>query len=39
MCAWVDSLTRGQLGLMDEASLSGGAQIALQFRSASEKRT
>ncbi|MEV7843903.1 MULTISPECIES: hypothetical protein [Streptomyces] len=39
VCAWVDSLTRGQLGLTDEASLSGGAQIALQFRSASEKRT
>ncbi|MGA5044433.1 hypothetical protein [Streptomyces arboris] len=39
VCAWVDSITRGQLGLMDEASLSRGAEIALQFRTASEKRT
>ncbi|MEV4876170.1 hypothetical protein [Streptomyces cyaneofuscatus] len=38
VCAWVDSTTRGHLGLMDEASLSRAGEIALQFRTASEKR-
>lgn len=38
MCAWIDSATWGRLALMDEKSLSKAAKIALEFRSASEKR-
>ncbi|MGW4218368.1 hypothetical protein ACWEJZ_15260 [Streptomyces bacillaris] len=37
-CAWVDAATWGRLALMDEKSLSKAAEIALEFRTASEKR-
>ncbi|MFD5903020.1 hypothetical protein ACFWHG_16155 [Streptomyces microflavus] len=39
VCAWADSATRGQIGLADEDSLAKAAEVTLQFRSASEKRT
>ncbi|POG44203.1 hypothetical protein BV881_28110 [Streptomyces sp. ZL-24] len=38
LCAWIDSDTRGQLGLLDEGGLPRAAKIALEFRTASEKR-
>ncbi|MFE5796645.1 hypothetical protein ACFQ8C_29270 [Streptomyces sp. NPDC056503] len=39
VCAWTDSGTWGRIMLMDEQSLSHAADIALQFRTNSEKRT
>ncbi|GHE73631.1 hypothetical protein [Streptomyces vinaceus] len=39
VCAWTDSGTSGQVILADEKDLSEAAGIALQFRTASEKRT
>ncbi|MFE2140989.1 hypothetical protein ACFXA3_04405 [Streptomyces sp. NPDC059456] len=39
VCAWTDSGTFGEVVLADEKSLSEAAGIALQFRTASEKRS
>ncbi|MFB7784060.1 hypothetical protein ACFC1D_15300 [Streptomyces vinaceus] len=39
VCAWTDSATFGSVVLADEKSLSDAAGTALQFRTASEKRT
>ncbi|MFI1815217.1 hypothetical protein ACH414_33260 [Streptomyces sp. NPDC020422] len=38
LCAWTDSGTTGSVVLMDETSLPAASKIALQFRTASEKR-
>ncbi|MFJ3786908.1 hypothetical protein [Streptomyces sp. NPDC090093] len=38
MCAWTDAGTSAQVLLADEESLSEAAEIALRFRSGSEKR-
>ncbi|MFJ9813527.1 hypothetical protein ACIRTB_35450 [Streptomyces sp. NPDC101158] len=38
VCAWTDSGTSGSVVLMDEKSLPAASKIALQFRTASEKR-
>ncbi|MFJ3205791.1 hypothetical protein [Streptomyces sp. NPDC086989] len=39
ICAWTDSGTLGQVVLADEQSLADAAEVALQFRTSSEKRT
>ncbi|MFE2877398.1 hypothetical protein ACFXG6_27305 [Streptomyces roseus] len=39
VCAWTDSATFGTVILADEKSLADAAGTALQFRTASEKRT
>ncbi|MEU3063330.1 hypothetical protein AB0P12_25715 [Streptomyces subrutilus] len=39
VCAWADAATSGQVALADEKNLSEAASIAMQFRTASEKRT
>ncbi|MFJ5933950.1 hypothetical protein [Streptomyces sp. NPDC093071] len=38
LCAWTDSGTSARVMLADEESLSGAAEIALRFRSGSDKR-
>ncbi|MFD3726721.1 hypothetical protein [Streptomyces sp. NPDC058671] len=39
VCAWTDGGTSGSVVLVDETSLPGAADVALQFRTTSEKRT
>ncbi|WP_030556694.1 hypothetical protein [Streptomyces exfoliatus] len=39
VCAWTDGGTSGSVVLTDERSLPGAAEVALQFRTTSEKRT
>ncbi|MEU3558061.1 hypothetical protein [Streptomyces fragilis] len=39
VCAWTDGGTSGSVVLGDETSLPGAAEVALRFRTASEKRT
>lgn len=39
VCAWADSATSGAVMLADEKGLGEAAEIARQFRTASEKRT
>ncbi|MEU9700096.1 hypothetical protein [Streptomyces sp. NPDC047981] len=39
LCAWADSGTSAQVLLADEKSLSKAAEVALQFRGGSEKRS
>ncbi|MFF9015071.1 hypothetical protein ACF09C_19150 [Streptomyces sp. NPDC014870] len=39
VCAWTDSDTSGHVMLADEKSLSEAAEVALRFRTTSEKRT
>ncbi|MFI8183916.1 hypothetical protein ACIF70_25815 [Actinacidiphila glaucinigra] len=39
VCAWTDGGTSGLVMLLDEKSLSEAAELALRFRTASEKRT
>ncbi|MFJ6797181.1 hypothetical protein [Streptomyces sp. NPDC091268] len=38
LCAWTDSGTSGSVAMPDQKTLAEAAQIALQFRTASEKR-
>ncbi|WP_448317315.1 hypothetical protein [Streptomyces sp. CO7] len=39
VCAWTDDGTSGSVVLVDETRLPRAAEVALQFRTASEKRT